>query len=474
MSAARPYDHVVLVSLDCLRSDCVGIHPHKLWPLRHPGLRVPATPVLDDLAGSGAFFGNVIASAPYTSAAHATVFTGQYPARHGLHAFYEGRLHSPSVFTHARRDGRRTIMKVDFPVILGEQLGFTADIDTYLVEEDQQYIDAVTAADSSVSLAHFAGMHMPYGFHNLRFGGKAYREKLAWMEGLLPDDVPHQVDELNETQRTPEDMSLFLRYKRAVNHLYATGQYDVLFQLYLDGVEFFLKDRFEPFLAQLTDRVRQTGKTMLLVLFGDHGQQFEDTSYGNFNSLEEGVLRVPLIIAGDGVSPGQHHRRIRSADIAPTVLDLAGIKVPWSGLFDGESRADVVRGEAKLTEDAPALAQAYTSDARQFVEYQKRQAKGEDPGPLPHPLIGESAYLDRARLVRRHYRYTDQMTRMAPDARTWTEHFDEEYVPHVHAGAPDPRLTAMLDDYNRAFGPGRVTSPPESVRQGLRSLGYPL
>ncbi len=299
----------------------------------------PATPVLDDLANSGAFFTNVIASAPYTSAAHATVFTGQYPARHGLHAFYEGFLRSPSVFTHARRAGRQTLMKVDFPVILGDQLGFTADIDTYLVEEDQKFIDAVLATETSLSLAHFAGMHMPYGFHNLRFGGSAYQEKIAWMESLLPEEVPHQVDELNETYRTPADMALFLRYKRAVNYLYAAGKYDTLFQMYLDGIEFFLKSRFEPFLTQLVDRVRQAGKTLLLVLFGDHGQQFEDDSYGNFNSLEEGVLRIPLIIAGDGVAQGRHLRRIRSADIAPTVMELAGIDVPWRGLFDGESRA---------------------------------------------------------------------------------------------------------------------------------------
>ncbi|MFH8349953.1 sulfatase-like hydrolase/transferase [Streptomyces sp. NPDC018045] len=474
MSVSQPYDHVVFISLDCLRSDGVGANPHKLWPLRYPDLRAPATPVLDDLANSGTFFGNVIASAPYTSAAHATVFTGQYPARHGLHAFYEGFLRSPSVFTHARRAGRRTIMKVDFPVILGEQLGFTADIDTYLVEEDQKFIDAVLATETSLSLAHFAGMHMPYGFHNLRFGGSAYQEKIAWMESLLPAEVPHQVDELNETYRTPADMALFLRYKRAINYLYAAGQYDTLFQMYLDGIEFFLKSRFEPFLTQLVDRVRQAGKTLLLVLFGDHGQQFEDDSYGNFNSMEEGVLRIPLIIAGDGVAQGRHLRRIRSADIAPTVMELAGIDVPWRGLFDGESRADVVRGATGLTADAPALAQAYTSDARQFVHYQKRQRAGEDPGALPHVLLGETAYLDRTRLVRLHYRYTDQMSRLAPEERVWTERFDDMSVPQVQAGSPDPRLLAVLDDYNRALRPSRNNTPPESVRQGLRSLGYPL
>lgn len=473
MANTCPYDHVIFVSLDTLRSDGVGGNPFKLWPRRYPGLSVPATPVLDDLAGSGAFFVNAVSSAPYTSASHASYFTGQYPLRHGVVEFYNGKLHSPSVFTYGRRAGRRTIMKVDFPIILGDHLGFTRDVDTYLVEQDQEFIEAVAAAETSLSCAHFAGIHIPFGFHNLTFGGDAYRRKVAELDALLPPDLPMPVDELTETFRTPEDKGLMIRYKRALNYFYGNGDYDTIFGLYLEGIEHFLRTRFEPFVTKLTERINSMGKRMLLVLFADHGTEYSRDSYGNFNSLDEGVLRVPVMLIGDGIPPSIHTRRIRTIDIAPTVLDLAGIPAPQTGVFDGTSLRDVVLGERKLTDDSPAVAQAHTADSREFVKYQERQLRGEDPGTLRHVMLGEVGYLGQHRVVRRHFRYTESFDLQAVEKVT-VERFDDDLVPHPDPDADPAPLLALLDDYDAARQPVAEQHATGRIREGLRSLGYPL
>jgi choline-sulfatase len=467
-------DHVVFISVDTMRSDVIAANPFKLWPHSYDGLVAPRTDVLDDLVGRGAFFPNTISAAPYTAASHGAIFTGQYPLRNGLHEFYNGGLRAPTVFTYGRRAGRRTVMKVDFPIILGPELGFTRDIDVYLDEKDDEFVEAVASQPATVALAHFGGVHVPYGFHSVRFGGAAYRDKVAELEASLPIGSLPFTDRLVETFRAPEDTELLLRYKRAVGYLYAEGRYQELMRLYLDGVEFFLRNRLEPFVERLIDRVARTGRKLLLVLFADHGEEFDEYSNGHFNSMAEGVLRVPLIIVGDGVAPQIHAGRIRTVDIAPTMMELAGIATPATGVFDGRSLAGVVRGEAVLEGDSPALAEAYTSDLAEFVDYQQRQLTGQRPGPLRHVLVGQAAYLGRHRLVRLPRRYTPAFAGIEEVEAVRVERFDENLVPQPDPGHDATALVEMLDDYRTALRPTAQVAATDEIRNQLRSLGYTI
>ncbi|MFF0591409.1 sulfatase-like hydrolase/transferase [Streptomyces sp. NPDC003781] len=465
------YDHIVLVSVDTLRSDAMAAHPKPLWPHTYRGVRPVRTTVLDALAARGAYFPNMISAAPYTAASHGAIFTGRYPLHNGLHEFYNGSLQAPSVFTYGRDDGRRTVMKVDFPIILGKELGFTRDIDTYLIEKDDAFIDAVASADRTVALAHFGGVHVPYGFHNLTLGGDAYREKVAELEAALPDELPF-VDRLVETYRDPEDADLLMRYKRITTYLHRQGAYDQLFQLYLDGVEHFLVTRLEGFLDRLAERVAATGKRMLLVLFADHGEEFDEQTNGHFNSMSEGVLRVPLFIVGDGIRPGTHEQRIRTVDIAPTVLDLAGVPVPDTESFDGRSLARVARGEARLDGDAPAVAESYNVELNDFIAFQERQLTGRPPGPLPHFLVGHAAYLGNRRVVRMARHYSDALQRATPCDSVRVERFDADGVPRAVPDDDGADLLAMLDDYRAALRESERTAVTDEMRGQLRSLGY--
>jgi choline-sulfatase len=455
-----------------MRTDVIASNPYKLWPHEHPGAHPARTDVLDHLVGEGAFFPNVITAAPYTGAAHGSVLTGQFPLHNGLHEFYNGSLGSPSVFTYGRRAGRRTIMKVDFPIILGPELGFTRDVDVYLPEDDAAFIEAVAAAKSTVCLAHFGGVHVPYGFHNLRFGGKDYLAKVAELEDTLPlDGLPFH-DRLMESPRSEEDTNLLFRYKRAILYLYAERRYDMLFQLYLDGVEYFVTRRLQPFVERLTEQISATGRRMLLVLFADHGEVFDEYSCGHFNSMAEGVLRVPLVIVGADVEPAIYPQRIRTVDIAPTVLELADISSPAAGVFDGRSLGAVVRGQEPLAGDSPALAEAYTSDLDEFNRFQERQLSGGAPGPLKHFLVGQAAYLDNRKLVRLNKQYADSFNTIVPAGRWWVEAFDDKLRPRLDDGLVATDLVEMLDNYRSAVHRGRDIPVTDEIRNQLRSLGY--
>lgn len=467
------YDHIILISLDTLRSDCIASNPFKLWPERYPSLVPPRTPVLDAFAASGAFFPNAISAAPYTSASHGTYLTGQYPLRHGVFEFYGGRISSPTLFTYAKAAGRATIATVDFPIILGEQLGFTRDIDHYMIEDDTGFIDAVLEARTSLSFAHFGGIHVPYGFHKLKFGGDEYRRTVEQMESELPRDLAIHLDELTETYRGEEDVRIFLRYKRALHYFYETGQYTRMFDLYLRGLEFFLETRFAPFLDRLESGLRAAGRSYLIVLFGDHGHEFSKSSFGNFNSFSEGVVRVPVIFKADDVAPGMFSERIRTADVMPTIMELAGMRPDADHRPDGVSLASVLREGTAPPADAVALCQCYTADANDFVAYQRRQLAGDSPEPIRHVKLFELAYLGNQRVLRRSHEYSTNFDRLLlVDEPVLVEQFDADLKPVADPDGEPTEALSLLKAYNATYRPAARVIAAGDTRRGLRNMGY--
>ncbi len=177
------YDHYVLVSLDTFRSDALAANPYKLWPAKYTIAEPPQTPMLDKMAGEGTLFPNCISAAPYTSASHASIVTGKWPAHHQVVEFFNHRLRGRTVFTWAQKLGFRTYLKSDFPLILGPHLGFSDDVDNFIIEDDERYLAELDTSHPTFSLVHFGSIHAPYGFHNLHYGGDAYRQRVREARG---------------------------------------------------------------------------------------------------------------------------------------------------------------------------------------------------------------------------------------------------------------------------------------------------
>ncbi|MEE2961732.1 MAG: LTA synthase family protein [Myxococcota bacterium] len=84
-------------------------------------------------------------------------------------------------------------------------------------------------------------------------------------------------------------------------------------------------------------RKRDWGKDAWIVIVGDHGMAIfpENSKRSDFGKLEA-HFRVPLLIlAPDILKPGVFERTASQVDIAPTLLDMMGIKVP--NAFVGQS-----------------------------------------------------------------------------------------------------------------------------------------
>lgn len=83
----------------------------------------------------------------------------------------------------------------------------------------------------------------------------------------------------------------------------------------------------------------------LIVLKADHGEMLGDHHLWGKQHIYDAAFRVPLIIR-DPVNPSQHGTKVtaltESIDIAPTILNLCGQKVPAS--MNGHSLGDFLHG----------------------------------------------------------------------------------------------------------------------------------
>jgi choline-sulfatase len=472
-TALESYDHVVLISIDTLRSDALAHHPAKGWPGKY-GLPDRVRPsALDRLLPHAAWFPTCVSAAPYTSASHASYLTGCWPYRHGVLELFHQRLRMPTVFAGARTGGYRTLMKVDFPLMIGERLGFTDDVDEYAVGDDEAALRFLATNRRTFSLVHFSGAHLPYGFSEPEHDGAEFARALADLENALPDKPPATYGGPVEATLSPHR-----RYLAAVERLYRRGAYRELFAAYLAGVDRFFRTRFDPFLRRLLATVE--GGRYLLIVFGDHGEEYDEDSFAHQNSVSDGVLTVPLLFYGHGVRPGVHRNRVRSIDLVPTLEEVAPVAPGVSA--DGVSLATAIRDGTDLPA-RDAFAQSYVATNEAYARFLADKRGSRVGGTVPHTLMQEAAYVGPWRVVRRWARQefrggawriepTEPATRLERMAAgsSWEE--------VSGAGGPQEAID-RLDTYHDAVETARqapsardTAIADDRLRDRLRTLGY--
>ncbi|WP_018637951.1 sulfatase family protein [Parafrankia elaeagni] len=92
--------------------------------------------------------------------------------------------------------------------------------------------------------------------------------------------------------------------------------------------------------------LRDTGEldNTYLVFTSDNGYNLGSHRLTQKMAPYEESMRIPLVVAGPGVSPGTDGHMVALIDLAPTFLELAGVPVPAD--IDGQSLAPLLRGEA--------------------------------------------------------------------------------------------------------------------------------
>jgi len=366
----RPVN-VLLVVVDTLRADRLGCQ----------GNDAGLTPSMDRAAAAGVRFTRASAHSPWTLPSIASLLTSRHPSSHRagekLGAFRFSTLSEgiPTLQERFAEAGYRTsaVINVDFlSASFGMTRGFQT-IDFATSRTNSETRDATRTTDAALDrleaagepfflLVHYFDPHLQYD------PPAAFRRQHA-----LPNDRSGR-DGLfgSKTEMTA------LRNGRI---RLAPAILERLEALY-DG-EVAYTDRE---IGRLLDGLSGLGleDSTLVVITADHGEEFGDhRGFEHGHTLYEELLHVPLIMRLPGGLP--EGRVVKSAvrliDLAPTVLELAGLAPVES--FAGESLIPLVQGDE--AGDRPVFAEgnfwgpdlySWQSDGFKLI---LRPGKGKEP-----------------------------------------------------------------------------------------------
>jgi phosphoadenosine phosphosulfate reductase len=314
-----------MVSIDNLRHDCIGYQSDKRELIKYDVLKYLETPTLDKIAEKSLCFTQCISTSTYTTASHASIFTGLYPPRHGVRAFFDTRL-SSDVVTIAetfKRNGYKTILHSDsleLFVPLGLNRGFEFELTR---TDDRLFYLLRSFRDENVFLfCHFMDVHEPFLHNTNSFLPKINDDYLDELFELYK-----KYNLLDSYERDDSNIELWNRLMRGV---LSEKPIDILFPLYVKGITKFDKGRFDYFI----DTLKKIGflDNALLAIFSDHGEGrcYHDNKkyFAHGCDLYDNVIKVPLIINHGDITPGIAEKIVSLTDLFPTISSILRMEVP--------------------------------------------------------------------------------------------------------------------------------------------------
>ncbi len=302
----RAVNAIVYVS-DALRVDHLGCY----------GARFVNTRTIDELAAGGLRFDQAISAAPWTAPSMTSMVTGLYPHHHGyLHWDAELAAGTETLFA-AFADGGYEVGTFVF-----DRNYLFKDIAEANVLGTSEKLDGAMAwlrgsrSKPFLLFVHNWATHMPYDIlHSERKDWLAAKQEV--IEGI-------QADSASALEATRE------AYREAVER------------------------QSETLVASLLDELERLGlrEQTVLVFLSDHGESWGERFLDKHEvkgvyhmhgaTVYDEVVRVPLILSAPArLDSASVYSQVRSVDVMPTLLDLAGISAPE---LDGESLLPLVAG----------------------------------------------------------------------------------------------------------------------------------
>ena len=406
-NSAHP--NILLITLDTTRADRMGFLGSKR------GL----TPNLDALARRGVAFSRAYSHVPITTASHATILTGTYPQFNRVN---------------------------DFGVPLSPRLPYLPDLLHAQGYHTGAFVGSLILDPLDGTAPGFDRGFEVYdgGFHLRRQGADRYQS----VERRAGDVVNHALAWLSGLPNGP----FFLWV-----HLYdAHDPYD-------PPAPF--KARFAPqpydgeiayadsAVGKLLDEIRKHGlyDETLIAVMADHGESLGahgENTHGVF--LYDETLHVPLLfkLPASHAAGKRIDARVRLVDVAPTILQEAGLPVPKE--MQGESLATLMK---------PAASQQSASE-------EERSAYAETD--YPHRAFGWSSL--------RALRAGKYLYIRAPERELYNQAVDPEAGHNLATGAKAvaDTIASQLDEFGSRTTQTLVglVKPDADQMQKLQALGY--
>lgn len=372
LKAGEPQCNVLLITIDTLRGDSIGIN----------GSSTVKTPTLDRLGQAGTWFTNAICQQPNTNASHASIFTGVFPFVHGVRQHMIDLL-LPSVYTLAEVLDQQGYETAGLYSWVSLEKGFSGlrgfdtyeDLSIHLVPlmRDPRFEDLIVTY-------RLLGKYllMPELIENIFLNGEQSAVEdttigradvttdaaLRWLDANADGPKPfflwvHYYDPHYPYQPpAPFDRMYDPDYEGSVDggmdtvhYIYAHNTGDLtnadvnhIHALY-DGAISFADQQLNRLLTEV-DRLG-LGSNTLVVATADHGE-----SLGTLGRWFHGPrtnytdIHVPLVFR---FPPGIPVNRsvnapVESIDIMPTILDV--LQVPIPRIVQGKSLLPLITGSA--------------------------------------------------------------------------------------------------------------------------------
>ena len=305
-SGPPEYRNIVVITVDTLRADRLGAY----------GYDKAKTPNIDALAARGVLFTNATTPLPRTTPAVASLLTGLWPKNHG----------SRDVGTPVRSVSRlpQILAARGFATLgvastraLSAQMEMHRGFDEYVVRNYQaenitHY--ALTLVDQQPEdkpiflWVHYFDPHFQYDPPSTWVDQPAADKCRALQRAMRSSAPPITLGQLQSDFRQMAS--------RAVVDCAELYDAEIAYTDYYTGV--------------LLDGLRKRSRldNALVIFNADHGESFGEQSvyFEHGTNVHDSSLRVPLIIAGDGIEPRRDTGTVALEDLMPTVLSL--LRVP--------------------------------------------------------------------------------------------------------------------------------------------------
>ena len=323
--------NIVIIIADQVRYDAVGAYGRIPFDL---------TPNIDALARTGTLYRHAFVTQPVCSPSRASMFTGQYPARHGVwRNTHDGVALNPAT-----------------PTIATEltKAGYSANyIGKWHLSDGPNGPVAASARGGFLGLWEAANV--------LEMTSHPYEGELFDGDGRpLPFKDEYRVDFMTKrAKRFLENASSSNPFLLCVSFLEPHQQNDMARMVAPKGMAEKFKNPYLPpdllpfkgdFLEQLPDYygcisavdsavgeiVRSIPQNTIVVFLSDHGCHFKTRNTEYKRSGHDSSIRIPLIISGPGFSGGHEARSYTSTvDLMPLLLRAANVSVPSSCQLSG-------------------------------------------------------------------------------------------------------------------------------------------
>jgi arylsulfatase A-like enzyme len=327
LSKDRP--NIVLITLDTLRADHLSCY----------GYQKSTTPHLDQFAQESVIFKNAYATSPWTSPSHASLFTGMYPSKHGLHHNWEVMQSNQIV---PLSEDHQTLAEVladhgyNTAGIIG---GFWCKSTVGLAQGFDHYDDALINVIPDLQhftlfkiINKFFPIHdsaVRRGLNFSRVASQINKRVFSWLEGHY---------------QTP--FFLFINYFDPHHPYLPPNEYSVLFKEDGTSAAKGSENKGTDPLAQydgeiayvdnqvgiLLDKLKELNlyENTLIIITSDHGEFFGEHGFWfHAHELYQEVIKIPLIIKYPLSSKrGADSGRVSLVDIMPTILDVLNLPIP--------------------------------------------------------------------------------------------------------------------------------------------------